>query len=1163
MGVPKFYRWLSERYPLINQLISSAAILPEFDNFYLDMNGIIHACTHPNNDVAANSLTVREMMLSIFRYVDRIVSEIVKPKKLLFLAIDGVAPRAKLNQQRARRFRAAQDRLESIEKAKQRGDMIDEENLFDSNCITPGTEFMETVSRHLKYFIRKKVKEDPLWQNLTIIFSGHDVPGEGEHKIMQYIRDMRCLPNYEPNLRHCMYGQDADLIMLGLASHEPHFALLREVIHFNTFKGKKTSAREVIIRQTKDAQFQLLHLSVLREYLIIDFAHGIHHSIDQERIIDDFIFMTFLVGNDFLPHLPTLDISENAFDVLLAAYRQLFQAEPGYIVGKGEIEDFQRLESLCKLIGAQEQAILSNREIREKEFLNKKKKREQITEEDEMALEETEEALQTAFEDALYEAMHGEGKRPEDSEGGEDDEEEEPEEGDEENENAPKTSATGPQKDYRGRYYYEKFTLVAKSVQGEKALENLMVNYLKGLMWCLAYYMKGCISWTWYYPFHYGPMLQDMKHLQELSNRMSFPLGEPFTPFQQLLGCLPPASSNLLPKCYQWLMVNKESPIFEFYPLDFGIDQDGKKNPWEAVVLLDFIDEKRVLAAESEVCLISKLTKSEYLRNKFGHLISYSYDPSIIDTYLSCNPEINLPDIYHCHSKTSELNYTLTPGHHFKPELVEGTVYPIPGFPSLTLLSLSGIDIKPVKLNIFGSESRYHTVVLSFQTPPAPDAVTLKSLENFLGSNVYVNYPQIHEGKVVGISLENEEILLDDKPNADGTPKITHVSYYEDQAKKWKTEAEIEQARYLSGRGLPGSGGMDIGEIKIKFKVQLLQGLNRDPLTGATKKVFSANTVAEIPVQLVLTSLPTPDPRFEEVSELPLERLMPVGAPVIAITGQLIGCSGTIVGPHKALKSLVANNASASRKKQQVNGSVETDAGHTNAATINTSNTTPHHRQLTSAATSAVAPKRKVVDVEFRIPQPEPPFGYNIARSITEDYYSTREVCGIIKISPSTLGKIVGSLRIDPNRIDIGLNLKRKGMYQLLGYVKKVEGAASKDNNNKKDGNNAHESRQTWAGVDTVKLITMENDNSNQAEESEAIFWEYSTAAILLLAEYKYRFPVIFDVLDKIAHKPVYHAKDFYSSPSEEQFPALLDWMKSQPFFALPRTPFTTVSLPQ
>ncbi|CAN0380997.1 unnamed protein product, partial [Phaeothamnion confervicola] len=113
-----------------------------------------------------------------------------------------------------------------------KGETVDEGSVFDSNCITPGTEFMAKVSRHLRYFIRKKIKEDPLWQNLTVIFSGHEVPGEGEHKIMQYIRDQRHGGLFPPDTRHCMYGQDADLILLGLVSHEPHFTLLREVVDF-------------------------------------------------------------------------------------------------------------------------------------------------------------------------------------------------------------------------------------------------------------------------------------------------------------------------------------------------------------------------------------------------------------------------------------------------------------------------------------------------------------------------------------------------------------------------------------------------------------------------------------------------------------------------------------------------------------------------------------------------------------------------------------------------------------------------------------------------------------------------------------------------------------------------------------------------------------------
>lgn len=143
------------------------------------MNGIIHACSHPNDD-DTTALSNREIMLAIFRYIDRIVTEIVKPKKVLFMAIDGVAPRAKLNQQRARRFRAAQDRLDRIAKAKDKGEIIDDHSLFDSNCITPGTDFMDEVGKHIRWFIRKKIRDDPLWKNLEVTFSGnnqsHHVP---------------------------------------------------------------------------------------------------------------------------------------------------------------------------------------------------------------------------------------------------------------------------------------------------------------------------------------------------------------------------------------------------------------------------------------------------------------------------------------------------------------------------------------------------------------------------------------------------------------------------------------------------------------------------------------------------------------------------------------------------------------------------------------------------------------------------------------------------------------------------------------------------------------------------------------------------------------------------------------------------------------------------
>lgn len=1150
-------------------MLSGTTILPEFDNFYLDMNGIIHACTHPNDNSTANSLTLREMMLAIFRYIDHMVTEIVKPKKILFMAIDGVAPRAKLNQQRARRFRAAQERQESIMKARQKGETVDEENLFDSNCITPGTEFMEQVGKHLRYFIRKKIKEDPLWRNLKVVFSGHDVPGEGEHKIMQFMRDLRADPKYEPNQRHCMYGQDADLIMLGLATHEPHFALLREVVDFNANRGGG-SARQTVLRQTKNAQFQLLHLSILREYLSLDFAFGSAWAPDQERLFDDFILLTFLVGNDFLPHLPSLDISEQAFDVLIGAYRQLMAEEPGYIVHNGEIEDLVRLEKLFAIIGAQESSILKAREEDVKAFNQKRRKFKDAAILSEEELEEAEERMQLAFETALNIAM---GKDSSSSEGDGEDAEGEGEGAQEgagfgvdkygdyvaeeawvgvqksmptavsrgkvNKKNNGQRGAVkaaeeeedqGTSKDYSGRYYYEKFAIVTSSEKGKLFMSELMAHYLKGLMWCLAYYIKGCISWTWYYPYHYGPMLKDMTGLVAISEKVCFDLGNPFMPFQQLLGCLPPASCNLLPRPYQWLMVSVESPVLHFYPVDFGIDQDGKKNPWEAVVLLDFIDEKKLMAAEALHCPASKLTKTEAARNEFGHVLTYLYDPGMVETYPSCNPEINLPDIPACQSTVSESYPSLAPGCYFKAELVPGTVYPIAGFPSLTILPLQGMKTEAAKVNMFGSESKYRSVILEIKSPEIQNVDDLNA-ELLLGRIVYVNYPQVHEAKVVAVTTVKEEVRI-----VNGLPQRTRFDSV--LARQWSEESEEEEGKYLKGRGTPGSGGLRIGKVVVRLRVAPLQGLQRDPNTGASKKVFSAKEEADIPIQMALWTPPVADTRFAETAEMTLEELMPYNAEVVALTGDLLGCKGRIVGPHGPESSSEAAASKRSSLKEDI------------------------RKDQTAVSGVASVGKKRVVDVEFTLNPPEPPFGYSIATSIKEEFYTSKDLCALLQVSPSVLGKIVGMIRVEPGRADLGLNLKRNGQYQLLGYSQRVDYST--------DGGDPaaaqFKKRKVWGGVDTVEIVGMvsgDNGAADKAAEVDAATWQYSARAAALIYDYKTSFPYLFSQLERLPHQPVYSPEALLGHGGAQVLEQVQEWMKSQPFFKLPRTPFTTTSLPK
>ncbi|RCN26209.1 XRN 5'-3' exonuclease, partial [Ancylostoma caninum] len=139
MGVPKFYRWISERYPCLSEVISDTEI-PEFDNLYLDMNGIIHNCSHPNDDDVKFRISQEQIFADIFAYIDKLFN-IIRPKKVFFLAVDGVAPRAKMNQQRARRFMSARTAEEQLQAHLRKGEELPKEKRFDSNCITPGEFF--------------------------------------------------------------------------------------------------------------------------------------------------------------------------------------------------------------------------------------------------------------------------------------------------------------------------------------------------------------------------------------------------------------------------------------------------------------------------------------------------------------------------------------------------------------------------------------------------------------------------------------------------------------------------------------------------------------------------------------------------------------------------------------------------------------------------------------------------------------------------------------------------------------------------------------------------------------------------------------------------------------------------------------------------------------
>ncbi|KIW13743.1 hypothetical protein PV08_08934 [Exophiala spinifera] len=949
MGVPKFFRWLSERYPAISQLIAENRI-PEFDCLYLDMNGIIHNCTHKDSDSPSFRMTEDKMFIAIFNYIEHLFGKI-KPKKLFFMAIDGVAPRAKMNQQRARRFRTALDNEKARDKAIKDGLEMPKEDPFDSNCITPGTDFMAKLTKQLKYFINKKVSEDVDWQGVEVVLSGHEVPGEGEHKIMEYIRQAKAQPGYDPNVRHCLYGLDADLIMLGLLSHDPHFCLLREEVTF----GRQTSKKS---KELEHQNFYLMHLCIVREYLELEFQEleqegALDFPFDMERIIDDFILMAFFVGNDFLPNLPNLHINEGALALMFQKYKQILPGLGGYINEHGVI-NLQRLSVLldelsevehrffeaeysdAKWVDAkrkdaalEEPAKASRGPVRvspeQKQLFADIKKwfiapgNKDLATRQPLKLSSTLPARDRSFVQQLAVDLNLQWSTKEDEEGNRFIQVEFPQSQDEDSEEEESQMAitrilkryekakveevTNEQAqqdlkkkydekfyEWKNKYYKEKF---GWGLDDEKNLRQLTENYVQGLQWVLYYYYRGVASWPWFYQYHYAPMISDVKN--GLGANMNFQLGQPFRPFQQLMGVLPDRSKKIVPEIYHELMTSKDSPIIDFYPRDFDLDMNGKKMEWEAVVKIPFIDEKRLLDAMATKDHL--LSEDERLRNDFGVSLKFVYSPEVDYTYPSSLVGI-FPDLPHCHCIQNEFELPTMEGLEPHVGLVDGVklgAAALAGFPSLKTLPFTG-SLGFHGVNVFQQDSRNESMVITLSDTESRS--NTEYAKQLLNQRVHVGYPFLQEAKIVKISDE----LFDYTMAEGGKSQVQTVEHTGSEIDQFHKKAERIEKWYSKRLG------MLTGDVETLVHVEMLKGLKKLD-DGSTVKEF-----AELPgmetihaTQLVVPSVISEDVRFIEKAALPIEEEFPDGTNAFFLGDYAYGRPLSVVGHENGkAKCLIA-----------------------------------------------------------------------------------------------------------------------------------------------------------------------------------------------------------------------------------------------------------------
>lgn len=202
----------------------------------------------------------------------------------------------------------------------------------------------------LSNYIKKFISQDLMGRR--VIYSSHEEPGEGEHCILQYIYNMKNADKQQ----HIIYGLDADLIMLSLATKLKEIYLLREVQHF---EGKSSI-------QNNDL-FHYLSLSKLRESFKIEAEKEYEIKIKKiENVVDDFLFLCFFLGNDFLPHLKAIDIYNDGINLLLKEYYNILkstnQNENDYLLspGKNKIINMQFLKKLLNILSQNEDKYIKD-----------------------------------------------------------------------------------------------------------------------------------------------------------------------------------------------------------------------------------------------------------------------------------------------------------------------------------------------------------------------------------------------------------------------------------------------------------------------------------------------------------------------------------------------------------------------------------------------------------------------------------------------------------------------------------------------------------------------------------------------------------------------------------------------------------------------------------
>ena len=550
MGIPSYFSHIVKEY---RHIIKDMKSIRQVNNFYLDSNSLIYDAVknNPTYDKTKHKEYENELMKMVCAKIDLYV-DTLQPIDRVLIAFDGVAPVAKLSQQRDRRYKSwyTSQIQQDLEGAAYK-------ESWNTSAITPGTEFMKNLNIYVTEYYEKKNKNPISVVSPKYIVSSSMESGEGEHKIFEYIRKY---PEYHnsPDTTTLIYGLDADLIMLTLnhlhITNNKNMYLFRDTPEFiKSIDSSLDANRDYLldIPELATAIVDYMHqqgigggICVEKDTLVVRHENELHTNR-----IKDYIFLCFLLGNDFLPHFPAVNIRTGGIHILLNVYRETLGSDNTKFlintytnsilwknfhefisnIAKSEdslfMEEHKRRDKAEKRMGYQDHGhskgtkhVRNERNERnerhEKNDINNSKSINSI-------LGQTDDILGTEIyktDDLLTLPMK---------------------------ERSVEKYINPFAHDWEYRYYKSLFDM---EITDERR-RQICMNYLEGLEWTYNYYTAGCIDWRWCYKFHYAPLFKDLvKYIPHMNtNFLQKKEKQAIEDIVQLCYVLPRANLNLLP----------------------------------------------------------------------------------------------------------------------------------------------------------------------------------------------------------------------------------------------------------------------------------------------------------------------------------------------------------------------------------------------------------------------------------------------------------------------------------------------------------------------------------------------------------------------------------------------------------------------------------------